>query len=408
MKRIVGLLVLCLLCFGGFSGTKNSSTTSSVDGKGNKTVNTTTSSIAISEVQKSAPLQTKLDAIYASVRDYGSYDFMIGSKPFYLGRMIRNRCLVIFCALMILGLGIKILPVMYSPDKELDSMFWVKPVLLAGFLGLYPSVMGMVDKIMGYISFRDYQETEMAVTKQVTECNHVYNAAGELQENESYYSVIDENVSYSQSEMNDHNALVDQRTYYLERINDLQTKMAMDKALSENDENALEQYRDAYLIAEKRMENESLGVRIVHAIVVWVCDKISAIVRIFQTVLLCILFVGGPIAICLEIIPPLKGSLKKWFGIYVHTCMFTPVMYVIDTVTLKLYACQLDGGMGSFLAVIFQISMLVMYISVGKCVGYFVSAEGAGMGDMAKGIMKPVALAGAGAGMVAGAASGKK
>lgn len=408
MKKIFGFLVLCFVCLAGYCGTNNTSTKTSIDKNGNTTQTTTTSSIGVSEVQKSAPLQTKLDAIYASVKNYSAYDFMIGSKPFYLGKMIRNRCLVIFCALMILGLGIKILPVMYSPDKELDSMFWVKPVLLAGFLGLYPTVMGMVDKLMGYISFRDYQETQMAVTKQVTEVQHVYNAAGEMKEGEGYYSVSEEYTPYSQAEMNDHNALVDKKTYYLERINDLQTKQAIDKALDANDEAALAQYQDAMLVAQKRMENESLGVRIVHAIVVWLCDKISAIVRIFQTVLLCILYVGGPIAICLEIIPPLKGSLKKWFGIYVHTCMFTPVMYVIDCVTLKLYACQLDGGMGSFLAVIFQISMLVMYISVGKCVGYFVSAEGAGMGDLAKGVMKPAALGGAAVGMAAGAAKGKK
>lgn len=405
MKKIFGLLVLFFLCFEGFSVFAETTIKTSTDKNGNKTEKIKTTSVAISEVQKSAPLQTKLDAIYASVKNYSACDFMIGSKPFYLGRIIRNRCLVIFCALMILGLGIKILPVMYSPDKELDSMFWVKPVLLAGFLGLYPTIMGMVDKLMGYISFRDYQETEMAVTKQISKVQNVYNAAGqwESMSGESF----ERNSSYSQAEMNDHYALKNKKTFYQEKIDELQTKQAIDKALDANDEKALAQYQDAMLVAQKRMENESLGVRIVHAIVVWLCDKISAIVRIFQTVLLCILFVGGPIAICLEIIPPMKGSLKKWFGMYIHTCMFTPVMYVIDTVTLKLYACQLDGGMGSFLAVIFQISMLVMYISVGKCVSYFVSAEGAGMGDLAKGFMKPAAIAAAGGGIVAGAAKGK-
>ncbi len=359
-------------------------------------------STEIEQVAKEAPLQTKLDAIYANVRDYSKNDITIGQKGYCFGKIIRNRCLVVFCALMILGLGIKILPVMYSPDKELDSLFWVKPVLLAGFLGLYPQIMGMVEGLMRYLSFKDYAEIQMAVTKQVATCNNIYNYVDNASVSSTEF--------YSTPDMASHGSLQAQVEFAQEQIAKQKEDMEIQQAIDSNNKMSkekIEALQKAAAKAQAQLDNESFGVKIVHDIVVWICEKISSIVRIFQTVLLSILFLGGPIAICLEAIPTFKGSLKKWFGMYVHTHLFTPVMYVIDAVTLKLYICQLDGGMGAFLAIIFQISMLVMYIMVGKCVSYFVSAEGAGMGDLAKGLAKPVAGAAAAGGIAVGFAKKK-
>lgn len=329
-------------------------------------------------VSADKPLQAKLDVVYENVKDYDTPDFTIGSTEIRLGKMIKSRCMTLMCALMLLYFGIKVLPVMYSPDKELDANFWIKPILLTLFMSCYCPCMNFVDNVMSYLSFKDMTKEFMAVTNTLQQLNEINNAdmylssaveKNDEQQNLKSGTVTEQEVAEAERQFN-------KQTQLQEAINAVENGTATEEQKKLVDAQGQE------------AQNKSLGVRIFRAIVGWLSGMVATIARMYQTIMLCVLFVGGPIAIMLEILPPFKGTLPKWFGMYVHTQMWTPVFFIIDTVSTKLYTSSPSGFAGSLLGISFQIVMLVMYMYVGKLAGYFVKAQGADAGSIRGGVAK--------------------
>lgn len=346
-----------------------------------------------------APLQEKLDRVYDAVKDYNKADITIGNKEIKVGKLIKDRCLILLGAFLLIYFGIKVLPVMYSPDKELDSMFWVKPVFLALLISCYSPCMSFVDYCMKYLSFRDMTKNCMAATKAVQEQVKLTEITEMMMQKQDHTSTGGFFSQYSMLSTSNGNFVSSSDVNKAQH--EFQKKEEVDKAIEKlNDGNATEDDEKLIDQAVEEEKNDSLGVKIVKAIVSWIGDIIAIIARVYQTVVLCVLYLGGPIAIMLEVLPPFKGSLKKWFGMYVHTCMWTPVFFVIDVVSLKLYNSAPSGFAGSMMAVSFQIVMVVLYAYVGKITGYFVEAASAGAGDLHQGggdVKKRITNAGSGA-----------
>lgn len=358
----------------------------------------------------------RLEAVYNSVKDYSKEDYSVptseGVIKVNLGRIILRRCIIIFAALMILFLGLKIIPVMYSPDKELDSKFWIKPVLLALFLATYAPCMGFVDKVMRYLSFKDYTETNVAVVRDVTTVYeprafwkytpiaNLFVAGGAAIHNSnveeerivdtiSYGDFIAGNVEFQEI-----------RNSYMEEMV-RKEKLESGEQLSEEEFDALEQ--EGYDIANGVGGGPitKIIMNCINDIVVFLVRILTNLIRVVQTSVLCVLFVGGPVAVVCEVIPGLEGSVKKWFGIFVRTHLITPIIFVMDVV--RYHLMQANMASGAFLYLCFSLCLIVLYFKLEKITGYFTNAEGAGVDSLAKatGVVTVAGAAVVGAGAVA-------
>ncbi len=375
-------------------------------------------------------LPERLEAVYETIKDYKSPDYSVptkeGLKETCLGRVILNRCIVIFAALLILYLGLKILPVMYSPDKELDSMFWVKPVLIALVLATYSTSMGFVDKIMGYLSFKDYTSTNVSVVKVLST---TYEPAWYWRYNVSA-RVLDWIISNKKGEKagfrSDMDSKIDMDTTTIGNIidgtfgdwNATQTeyeKQAEVRALIQSggklDEEVVEKIQQEVYNMNNgftKDKDRSRIIQAVHDILSWFMKIVTSLMRVIQISVLSVLFVGGPIAFVCEMVPGLEGSVKKWFGIYIRTHLLTPIIFLMDVVRFSLMQENMSNG--AFLFFCFTVCMIVLYLKLEKISGYFISAEGSGVDSIAKGTTA-VAVAGgavAGAGALAVAGVGVK
>ena len=359
----------------------------------------------------------RLEAVYNSVKDYSTEDYAVptsdGVIKVNLGRVILRRCIVIFAALIILFLGLKIIPVMYSPDKELDSKFWIKPVLLALFLATYAPCMGFVDKVMRYLSFKDYTETNVAVVKDVTtvyeprafwRCVPIAGllveggAAAHNAYNKDVDRVVD-TISYGDFIAGNVDLEAIQNSYMEELAR--KDKVESGEELSEDEFNNLEQ--EGYDIASGVDGGPvtRLVMNCINDIVVFLVRILTNLIRVVQTSVLCLLFIGGPVAVVCEMIPGLEGSVKKWFGVFVRTHLITPIIFVMDVVRYHLMQANMSSG--AFLYLSFSLCLIVLYFRLEKIAGYFISSEAAGVDSMAK-ATGAVAVAGAavvGAGAVA-------
>lgn len=359
----------------------------------------------------------RLEAVYNSVKDYSKEDYAVptseGVIKVNLGRIILRRCIVIFAALMILFLGLKIIPVMYSPDKELDPKFWIKPALLALFLATYAPCMGFVDKVMRYLSFKDYTETNVAVVRDVTT---VYEPrafwrcvpiAGLLVEggaaahnafNMEEERIID-TISYGDFIAGNVDLQEIQNSYMEELAR--KEKLESGEQLSEEEFKALEE--EGYDIASGVDGGPitKIVMNCINDIVVFLVRILTNLIRVVQTSVLCVLFIGGPVAVVCEMIPGLEGSVKKWFGVFVRTHLITPIIFVMDVV--RYHLMQANMASGAFLYLCFSLCLIVLYFKLEKITGYFISAEGAGVDSLAKatGAVTVAGAAVAGAGVVA-------
>lgn len=358
----------------------------------------------------------RLEAVYNSVKDYSKEDYAVptseGVIKVNLGRIILRRCIVVFAALMILFLGLKIIPVMYSPDKELDSKFWIKPTLLALFLATYAPCMGFVDKVMRYLSFKDYTETNVAVVKDVTtvyeprafwRCVPIANlfvegGAAIHNANVEEERIVD-TISYGDFIAGDVMFQMQQNSYMEEMAR--KEKLESGEQLSEEEFNSLEEKGYDIVNGVDGGPVTKLIMNCINDIVVFLVRILTNLIRVVQTSVLCLLFVGGPVAVVCEMVPGLEGSVKKWFGVFVRTHLITPIIFVMDVV--RYHLMQANMASGAFLYLCFSLCLIVLYFKLEKITGYFISAEGAGVDSLAKatGAVTVAGAAVAGAGVVA-------
>lgn len=338
--------------------------------------------------KKSLPEQ--LRAIYESTKDYSKPDYTISTGgSVNLGKSIWSRCLIIFGCFILIYLAVKVLPVMYSPDKELDSKFWVKPALLALFLACYPQFMGFTDKCMQYLSFADQTSQNIQIVRETnTKMTRKWWANTMKYKEPEYVTTSYDTVTYDLSSLIRGTISLDKEIGELQEYEEMMETVRSGEPLSKEQQEKATSWWACHKIGD-------LIPNILDHLFAWAAEIIIVVIRILQMCLLCVLFIGGPIAIMMEILPPFKGSLKKWFMTYVKVHMLTPIIFIIDcTHYLLTQALGTDTIAGSVLSVVISVVLFVLYTKVEMIAGYFMEGGDIGIEPMAK---TSVAIAGAGA-----------
>lgn len=332
--------------------------------------------LSASEAQAAKDIITTMNEVYTQVKDYSTPEINIGDKTIELlsgnesiGTLIKNRCIVMMAIALIIYIASKVIPVLINPNQQLEKNFWVKPVLLALFLSTYNTSMGIVDNLVRYISFESYRK-EMRSSKQTLQ-NQINMIGDETAEIDTY---LRQEIDDELSGVTPTQAAVYNIGGIEELVNEEAERMTIEEKIATGVATKEEKKQQQQYITEQ--QENSIGAKIATQVTLWLGDKIMIVMIVIQTIILSVLFLGGPIAIVMEIVPIFQGTLSKWFGMYIYVHMMTPIFYIIDSVSIKLHEVVGGTGAGTFLLIIFQLVMISMYIMAGKIAGYFIQIKG--------------------------------
>ena len=344
-------------------------------------------------------LPTQLKNVYESVKS-DSPDFSLSSgSSVSMSKMVRNRCIAIYAALLLILIGKKVLPVMYSPDKELDPKFWIKPVLLALFLSCYHPMMNFVDKVMDYISFSDFTSSNIRVVKKTTaemSAKWWVNPLANLVKPNPTVSV--DTTDFNMMDLIRGTVDLETEMHEMDTMQILMNSIGSGELPDDKCMKKIEKWWASWNISE-------FIPNLLNSLLVWLAEIIVVVIRVLQCCLLCVLYIGGPIAVCCELL--FKGSLHEWFLKYVKVHLMTPVIFIIDCTNFMLQqAMGADDFRAAFGTVIVSIVMFVMYTRIEQVAGYFMEGGDVGATDMAKAAVTTAAVAGAGTAVAGGAVVG--
>lgn len=329
------------------------------------------------------------EEVYNTFKDYSKPDLIINGEGISIGKLIKNRCVLLFAIVVIIYLGIHIIKVLYNPEGELDKQLFVKPILLALFITLYNPMMNIADNLMYYISFRSFTKQNIQIVKETQE-KQDYAMSSMMAAGVSampYYNPRNKNTDpITRTERK--TATIAEILNGESNIDELQEEyIELLKAKSKIENGEAEEKDNMKILSHnlKQKSNSDAGTW-VSDIIAWLSARICTIIRMMQTAMLSILFIGGPIAIVFEMIPIFKGSLSKWFGIYITTHLMTPIIFILDTARYIIFhSIDIENGATRTLTTLgISIAFLIVYIGVEKITSYFIQSAGGRIGQAAQ------------------------
>jgi hypothetical protein len=319
-----------------------------------------------------------LDKVYDDICDYSTVEFpSIFNKS--IGNIIRSRMMYIIAILLLISISFEALKVLGNPNEDFSKYMFLKPIFLVLFVTFYPFTMGIVNSLAEIATFKDISEKTVVVTRKNIESSKKNYTVAYMPGCDFAITDYDDlgkyKIEYTETEVALMRVLRDNELYSQHELT-----QNIIKAKKEGRELSDDEKSEILSNAEERLEGTRV-VRGFQSFTYWASDKVSLVMRIIQTVILSMLFIGGPIAIAMEII--FKGSLKKWFGIFIHTHLWTPVIFVIDMVALlinKSLNSYDAGGAATVITLVVQVVIIALYIIVAKMASNFIqSQEGGGV-----------------------------
>lgn len=322
-----------------------------------------------------------LDNVYDEVCSYDKKKNQIKILDVPVGLVILRRIRLLIALALLISIAFKVIKVISNPKEEFDRWLFFKPALLMLFIFFYPQVMGIVNAGMELLTFRDYANKSLTITYLNQKWSTVDAiSGGGFSSAEEYEQAIYDSRSITEEYYTEETSTI------ISAIQDEQVLEDLDFALKVKDarRKGKKLSQEDMQKVEQKVEEEykrNLAIKTIKIIAFWISEKITLIMRIIQVILLCVLFIGGPIAIFMEVLFP--GSLKKWMSIFIHTHLWTPVLFILDlthAMLNKAFADYDDFGGTTTIIIVMQVVIIAMYLIIAKVASNFIqSQEGGGV-----------------------------